>query len=120
MDSHGTSRSRAQAMSMHLTLLLPVVEAVNRQRPRQPVPHPPLPSRVRQSPPLPAAQRPGLQKGQMVVQTGRALASTTVRLLGPLTRRGTTGMAMALGTAAMDRGIIRTSSANVRATMIVQ
>merc|ERR1712070_949608 len=59
MDSHGTSRSRAQAMSMHLTLLLPVVEAVNRQRPQQLVPHPPLPSRVRQSPPLPAAQRPG-------------------------------------------------------------
>jgi len=120
MGSLGTFRSRAQAMSMHPTLLFPVVEAVNRQRLHQLVPHPLLPSHVRQSPPLPDARRPGLQKGQMVVPTGRDLASTTVRLLGPLTRRGTTEMATALGTAAMDRGIIPTNSADVKATMAVQ
>merc|ERR1712070_375651 len=110
MGSLGTFRSRAQAMSMYPTLLFPVVEAVNRQRLHQLVPHPLLPD----------ARRPGLQKGQMVVPTGRDLASTTVRLLGPLTRRGTTEMATALGTAAMDRGIIPTNSADVKATMAVQ
>ncbi|KAI6890055.1 hypothetical protein KC325_g125 [Hortaea werneckii] len=57
---------------------------------------------------------------QMVVPTGRDLALTTVRPLGPLTRRGTTEMATALGTAAMDRGIITTNSADVKATMAVQ
>merc|ERR1711959_298026 len=120
MGSLGTFRSRAQAMSMHPTLLLPIVEAVNRQRLHQLVPHPPVLSHVRQSPPLPDAQRPGLQKGQMAVPTGRDLALTTVRPLGPLTHRGTTEMATVLGTAAMDRGIIPINSADVKATMAVQ
>jgi len=107
-------------MSIHQTLLLPVVEAVNRQRQQRLDPHPPRPSRVRRFPPLPAAQPPGLQKDQQVVRTGRALVLTTAHLLGPLMRRGTTGMAMAPGTATMDRGIIPTSSADGKAIMAVQ
>lgn len=120
MGSHGIFRLRAQAISMHQTFLLPVVEAVNRQRLQRLGRHPPRPSRVRQSPPLPAAQPLGLQKDQLAVRTGRVLVLTTVRLLGPLMRRGTTGMAMALGTATMDHGIVPTSSADGKAIMAVQ